>query len=335
MIQQITEEQAGKMASKINYAYFGGYELEVQKHPSQECSSRLMARAGVDLVLPSDLYIILAVYYCGVATTYSIAAILCQMKKQEPEKYILDISVKEEREHRIIEYRLKILTACGIFMVRRVKDKNTTRSLLTYTVSPMAVKFALKMLESPNRIKQDAFNWWPERREFTRQLLVAKFIEKAMESVNIRHFSKSKSYPKPGGGTMEFNYLWLATQKNGVKYSVLVQPFVFTIDPAVQNEKENTIVSENIPFRKLTAFLELSEKEMEKNPDSSTAGLVLIVDKESDFKHLAECAHKWIPERFHSNIMLTSAGLMYSQGNIDTMFVDMDGHFITEDNRLF
>lgn len=332
MSNQITERDAMQMAVDSNYMYYGGgYELEVERRPSENCATRLMCQQGTEnFVFPSDLYIITAVWYCGVATTYSVAAILHKMRNENPEKAILDTSVSDEKTNKKVATRLKKLEKTGIFYRRRVIDTTKGRSIVTYTVSPEAVRLAFQMLEIPVNYSNNTIGFWGERREFLRQLMVSRWIAYNMEVQTIKHFRRNRRIPKQGQnqhGTHEYNYLWLSTEKNGIKYSVVVQPFIFTNDEVLTNEHEHKLITEEIPFQKLNDHMEYCKK------GEYTGGLILIVDKESDLGLLAQSVKSHLPEEYFDRILLTSNGLIGTQ-TIDSMYFGVNGQFVPPDKRF-
>lgn len=328
----ITESEAIRLAVENNYLCYGNYTIDIERRPAERCETRMMSAINTaNFVIPCDLFIIIAVWYSGVATSYSVAAILNKMREDNPDKDIIHVDVATEQRTKVVSARLKKLDKLGIFYKRRVLDNNSERQLVTYTVSPEAVRIAFAMLEMPVNFPTEVTGTWGERREFLRQLLVSRFITYNLSSTAVKHFARYKRIPKQGikRAYHEFTYLWFSSEKNQKKYSVMVYPFVFTNDPAITNEYENQMKNVEIPFRKLNDFLLFCESDNE-----STGGLVLIVDRESDLGTLANMVKKYIPEQYHQTIMLTSSGLLGTQSK-ETMYFSVNGKFFPEDAMFF
>ena len=325
----ITEQIAVQQAVEQNYFYFGGYEDEILKNPSDNASSRLLTALGTVFVSPSDLFLIIACWYCGVGTPYSIASMLHKMRDENPDKSIIDVSLKTEAQTGVVYSRLKKLEKCGVFLKRRVSDKESARNTVTYTVLPEMVRFAFSQLEIPISVPSYVINSWADRKEFTRQLLVSRWIAYNMESVHIRHFKKYRKIPRSEGrGVQEFTYLWFSSEKNGKRYSVMVYPFVFEIDSRVNNEYENEIYNVEIPFQKLNDFLRYCDN------GEDIGALILLVDREQDFLKLSNYVKQKIPEKYHENILISSNGLIGSQMP-DTMYFNVRGSFYDPEKRMF
>lgn len=329
MARNIDEKTAMQMAVNSNFLYYGGYDIAVERLPKEGVATKFMTALDSKIVLPSDLFIILAAYNCGTATTYSVASMLGKMREDDPDKTILDTSYDREQETKLVAYRMGILEKTGIFYKRRLIDKqDSERSVVIYSVLPEGLRFVLRMLESPMYVRSDMSDYWAEGREITRQLMVSTFIMRNFGLTTIKHFSRYKSITKKGGGAYDFRYLWLSVNKAGVKRSVIVYPFVFTNDPNIHNSRENEMYGITIPFQKLNAFLEYSEN------GEYEGGLVLIVDKEDDLGLLAQYVADKIPSKYHDRIMLTTMGLLRTQ-DIPSMYFGLNGRFVPEEKRLF
>lgn len=327
-----TEAEIIKEAYQSNYMWYGGFETEILHRPTDGCIDKMICCVGYEeFVPPSDLFIIIATWNCGVATSGAVTAMLHKMHEENPEKSILNYTLEEEARTSAIRSRIRNLSKNNLFLEVVVKDSKpgSERRVMTYMPSEMAVRFAITNTESLMSKRSDVLNVWGNDKEFLRRLLVSRFINYNFYSSCIKHFRRYSKLPKIGGGYNIYQYLWFSSVKDGKTYSVMVQPFVLKRDERINNEEESYINNVMAPLKKLHDFLLFSES------TEQLGALVLIVDKEEDLNPLSMYVKKYIPEeRFYERILLTSNGLLGTQ-QLDTMYFGLNGLLVPSEKRMF
>lgn len=287
-----------------------------------------------DIVVPSDMYIILAIYYSGVATIKQISTILSAMSVRDPEKHIPHSAPGGTND--AIAVRIRALIGAGaIYKILLTDKENPDRYSYYYSASYMGIKFARIHLELAQKLLCTPESSVFTRREIIRRQTVAAFTAKVLQYAISTGFSRDKRliYLKNNKRQIVSTpYMWLKTKNTAIEREIFVLPIIFTPDPTVYNEDEEIIGRKKL-YQYITDLYDYSINTGRKT------GAVLIVDNGEDLGRLLKEVRDYCYEnglqQYVPNIMITSLGIV-EKANFETTLISLEtGRVASREQSFF
>lgn len=313
-------------AQRKHFTYYKGYSFSYDNvvSPDPDKSLAYGIYRGI-VVVPSDLFIILAVYTCGMATTYSTDAVLRLMRAENPEKYI----PYNDSEGALFQ-RMTVLARVGLLVkVKLVENEikeeyKNVRTLYAFTAPKTAVNIAYSYLEIPKDISANRIFILNPRQQ-ARWMAVADFISVVFTSGSVRHFSRDYYFYIQDGTRkkrMENPFLWFSAESSDRKIEYLVYPVVLTPEPSMTNEHEDAINLNGvfIMFRRWINYCEEKGK---------IGRIILIADHVNDLGNVAKIVRDKIDAEHYDKFAITSAALLVAYQD-NAPYFDCVGKRITD-----
>lgn len=295
-------------AQRKHFTYYNGYSFSYENAASPDVDKSLTY--GIfrrDIVVPSDLFIILAVYTCGMATSYSADAVLRLMRAENPEKYI-----PYNDSDGALYQRMTVLAKVGLLIKvklveNEIKDGHTNaRTIYAFTAPKSAVNIAYSYLEIPKDISANRIFILNPRQQ-ARWMAVSDFISVVFTSGCIKHFSRDYYFYIQKDGSrkrrMDNPFIWFSAEAQDQKIEYLVYPVILTPEPSMTNEKEDAINLNGVflMFRNWIDYC--SEK-------GKNGRIILVVDHVNDLGNVAKLIRDKIEPEHYDKFAITGAALL-------------------------